>query len=374
MLRTAERKKNILILVTAAIGGGVERLILDQMRYYDRDRFNLHVVTLREGYMEKEFSATDAHYSCLRSTRRFSWRTLRQLVNYVRRHRIEIVHTHLYLPDIYGFLVKAAVPRIKLVTTKHNTNDFRKKIYWGLLDHLLSRPASCVIAVSRSVQKFISRYEFIPSKRITVIYHGVDVSRFRRHRTAAKQRAELNIKRNDFVIGIVGRLTRQKGHKYLLEAVSILARKTKEVRLLVIGTGELEQELRQYSRTLGIEKYVDFLGYRGDVAELYSLMNVLCLPSIFEGLGLALVEAMMCGIPVIGARVDGITEIIEDGVNGYLFPPRDSAALVDILFKIYKSGPDKKMIEHAESSALRFDFRKNLKNIEREYLKALATN
>ena len=374
MLRKSNNRKNILILITTAIGGGAERLILDQMKYHDHARFNLHVVTLRQGYLDHEFSGTKANYYCLDSTRRLSYQTLKKLLDYIRKNRIELIHTHLYLPDIYGFLVKIAIPHIKLITTKHNTNDFRKKVYWGLLDNILSLPASQILAVSKSVREFFSKYELIPRSRIKVVYHGVDISRFRRNTKVARKRAELGLGKDDFVIGIVGRLMPQKGHKYLLEALSILSQKKIRPRLLIIGTGRLEDNLKRYSQKLGIENQVIFLGYRSDVVDLYSIMNVLCLPSIFEGLGLVIVEAMMCGTITVGAKVDGIVEIIEHGITGYLFPPKQSIALAEVVKEIYEKGPNKGMIERAKKNALRFDFRKNIRLIEDEYLKVLTNN
>lgn len=363
-------KINILILVTEAIGGGVERLIYDQMRFYDAKKFNLHVITFRKGYLDKEFSETSAHYTCLNVKNRLSYKIYKQLINYLRSNHIDIVHTHLYLPDFYGFLIKMAVPRIKLFTTKHNTNQFRKKFFWGWLDNLLSFPSASIIAVSNSVKKFISTYEHINPSRIKVIYHGVDTTRFTKAIKPDKLRTKLGIRKNDFVVGIVGRITKQKGHEYLIKAVSALKNSIPSVVILVIGTGELQPSLMNLCQKLNIMKHVKFLGHRKDVPELYRIMNVLCLPSIYEGLGLVLVEAMLSGTIAVGADVDGIREIIEDGITGFLIPPRDSQSMSNILYQIFMSQYDKKMLIRAKETAKKFNYRKNLRNIELEYLHA----
>lgn len=360
-------KINILILVTEAIGGGVERLIYDQMRFYKTEKFNLHVITLRKGYLDTEFSKTSARYTCLEVKHRFSYKAFQQLKNYINNYDINIVHTHLYLPDFYGFLLKIAVPRIKLFTTKHNTNQFRKKLFWGLLDNVLSLPATCIIAVSKSVKNFISKYEHIHPSRIKVIYHGVDISRFTKTMRPDSLRSQMGIRKNDFVIGIVGRITEQKGHEYLFKAVSILKNSIPDIVVLVIGTGDLQPRLMNMCRDLNIMKHVKFLGHRKDIPELYKIMNVLCLPSIYEGLGLVLVEAMLSGTIVIGADVDGIKEIIEDNINGFLIPPRDSQSLSNILYLIFTLQYDRKLQLRAKEIIKKFDYRKNLKNIELEY-------
>jgi len=365
-------KKRILVLITTEAAGGAERIILAQMKYFNKNKFELHVVTLEKGYLESAFSNNHAHYFCLDSKREISLTAIKKLLWYVRKYKIDLVHTHLYRPDIYGFIIKLMIPRIKLITTKHNTNNFRKKIYWGLLDKILSIPASQIIAVSQSVKKFISKYEFIPLERIKVIYHGVDISKFKRKINLTRLSKQLGIKNKDFVIGIVGRISEQKGHKYLFEAVAQLKNKIPCIRLLVIGVGELKEEMEQYTRDLCITDSVTFLGFRSDLAELYSLMDVLCLPSIFEGLGLVLIEAMLCNTITVGAKIHGIEEIISDGVNGFLFPPRDSNVLAKIIYRIYQSNFDKKLISRAKLTALQFDFKKNLKNIEKLYLDTLS--
>ena len=94
-----------MILVTEAIGGGVERLIYDQMNFYNKEYIDLHVVTIRKGYLDKQFSSTSAHYTCLGATGTLRYSTYKRLINYVKMNKIDIIHTHLYLPDLYGFLI-----------------------------------------------------------------------------------------------------------------------------------------------------------------------------------------------------------------------------------------------------------------------------
>jgi glycosyltransferase involved in cell wall biosynthesis len=362
-------QKRVMILVTEAIGGGVERLIYDQMNFYNKEYIDLYVVTIREGYLDDKFSRNPARFTCLGAQGTLKYRTYKKLINYVKKNKIDIIHTHLYLPDIYGFLIKISVPGIKFITTKHNTNAFRKKFFWGFLDKILSLPANHIIAVSESVKTFISRFEYIPSRKINVIYHGINIDRFSKSTDIQTTRSKLNINKRDFVIGIAGRITEQKGHRYLLEAMSMLNSKYKNVKLLIIGVGELLGEMKRIAYELGIAENVIFMGFREDLAELYSIMDVFCLPSVYEGLGLVLVEAMFCGTIVIGSSIHGITEIINDGINGFLVPPADSNALANTLIRVYKNDFDRKeMIGHGKKTALRFDFRKNLKKIEDLYL------
>ncbi len=365
--------KNILILLTASFGGGAERLILDQMKYYDRNKFNLHVITLKRGNLEDTFANINGvNYLCLNSKRKISLKTIKELLRYSKEKKINLIHTHLFLPDMYGFLIKILMPKIKLISTKHNTSEFRKKIHWGLLDKLFSLPANEIITVSKSVKRFISKYEFIPSHKIKVIYNGIDVSRFNEKPNFSQLKEELQIRDGNFVVGIVGRLTKQKGHKYLLKAVANLKKKIPNIRLLIIGVGKLMSELEKYAQELKIKENINFLGFRNDMPKLYSLMDVFCLPSLSEGLVLVIIEAMLCNTITVGSKVDGIEEIIDDEITGFLVPPKDSNALTKVLYKIFQGNFSREMLIKAKTKALKvFDFKKSLKKIEKVYLDVL---
>jgi glycosyltransferase involved in cell wall biosynthesis len=236
-------------------------------------------------------------------------------------------------------------------------------------------PTDHIIAVSQSVKDFIVKYEFIPKNHITVIYHGIVFDRYKTDDENVQQRLHnLGINTNTFVIGIVGRLTEQKGHRYLFDAVSLVKEYIKPFRLLIFGVGELKQQLQQYRDNLGLTDAIIFMGYEKHLAPYYRIMDVLCLPSIYEGLGLVLVEAMICGTIVVGSAVHGIKEIIDDNKNGFLVPPRDSQALAEILCRISQKKYGKKIHDNAHNKAKQFDFRKNMKKIEACYINIMASS
>lgn len=329
-------KKSILILLTASYGGGAERLVLDQMKHYDKKRFNLHIITLRKGNLEGEFSNIGkVNYSCLNSRKKFSLKTIKRLLGYINRNKIELIHTHLIEADMYGFIIKLMKPKIKLICTRHNT--FSKKIFWRLLKKLFSLNVDQILVVSKSVKEFISKYEFIPPKKIKVLYNGIDINKFKTRKDIKKLKQEFKLRDRDFIIGIVGRLAKQKGHRHLFKAISHLKGRTPNIRLIVVGDGELKKELEEYARKLNIEKEVIFLGFRKDMPALYSLMDVFCLPSEFEGFGIAIIEAMAAGKPVVAANVGGIPEVVIDGEAGILVPSRDSNALAQAVLKLLKN-------------------------------------
>lgn len=157
-----------------------------------------------------------------------------------------------------------------------------------------------------------------------VIEHGIDVSRYGSV-DRAQARAQLGLREDELVLGSVGRLTDQKGHRYLLEALRRLDRR--DVRVLIAGEGPLRDELERLAGGLP----VTFLGQRDDVPRLLAALDVFVFPSEFEGLPFTLLEAMAAGVPVVASDVDGNRDAVEDEVTGILVPPRDPRALADAI-------------------------------------------
>lgn len=366
-------KANILVLLPASSGGGAERLVLDQMKHHNNPNIVLHVVTLQQGILEECYQKVNkVRYLCLKAKEKISLFLFLKISKYCKRNNIKLIHTHLIHADMYGFLIKILMPRMKLITTKHNTNRFRKKIFWGLLNKIMSLQENQILAVSNAVKSFISKYEFIPPSKMKVMYPGIDISRFRAKTNLSKLRTQLKIKKDDFIIGIVGRLTKQKGHKCLFQSINLLKQKGLQMQLLVIGTGEMRKELELYAKKLHISNNVIFLGFQNDLANLYTLMDVLCLPSEFEGLGLVILEAMICDTLVIGAKVDGIEELINDGVTGFLVPAKNNVALANVLLKVCNNDYDRDIISRAKKNVSdNFDFTKNIKDINKLYLETI---
>jgi len=130
------------------------------------------------------------------------------------------------------------------------------------------------------------------------------------------------------VVGVVARLHPQKGHEYLIKAARVLADKFKDLKIVLVGDGELRAELEQAVVEAGLSETFIFLGFRSDVRDLLSMFDIFVLPSLYEGLPNVILEAMATNLPVVATSVDGTVELVDDGETGYLVPPRDPGALV----------------------------------------------
>jgi glycosyltransferase involved in cell wall biosynthesis len=181
----------------------------------------------------------------------------------------------------------------------------------------------------------------MPPPKVFLIPNGVEIKVF----TEANQSLvealaqEWKIRSHTPVIGTLARLHEQKGHSYLLDAVAQLRREIPDVKALVVGDGELRPSLEQRTQALRLSDSVIFTGTRRDVPEILALLDVFVLPSLWEGLPIALLEAMAAGLPVVATRVGGVPEVVVDGETGLLVPPRDPDALSEAILTLLQD-PD----------------------------------
>ena len=361
----------VMVLITASAGGGAESFVLDCAGRHTA-AVEPTVVTLRRGNAEEIFAAAcgraNVEYISLDRKSKFSFGAIGQLAQIVRRKGIGVVHAHLIEAEFHAWLLRFLVPSVRLVFTKHNTNPFRKGIA-GRLDGLVSRKADALIAVSESLAGFLGKHEGIPAGRMTVIPNGIRIDDFAGHISREESRQRLNLPADAPVVGIVGRLTHQKNHRTLLEAVRKAKDTIPALKLLIVGEGELEQELRRAASTLGIGNDTIFLGFRRDIADIYPAFDMICLPSLYEGFGRVLVEAALCGAFAIAGDVDGPREIVRDGTDGFLVTPTDPDALAEkILWVLENPGKAAVMVRSAQERAREmFDIEQVERRIEKVY-------
>jgi glycosyltransferase involved in cell wall biosynthesis len=255
-----------------------------------------------------------------------------RLVRFLRVQRPDIVHTHLIHGDLYGTLAArlAGVPHV--VSTKHNDDAFRQRGFYAWLDRTLARYQNHIITISHHLRRFYVEVEGLPADKISTIHYGLDPGAFlQRVGEGADVRVELGMPADVPLVGVVGRLTEQKGHVYLLDAFAEVIQALPSAHLLMVGDGELRPALERQAARLGLQGSVTFTGRREDVPRIMMALDVLAMPSLWEGFGLVLLEAMAAGKPVVASRVSAIPEIVADGETGLLVPPKDPVGLARAL-------------------------------------------
>lgn len=207
-----------------------------------------------------------------------------------------------------------------------------KRLSHHLLYRAGARRVDGYIAVSEDVKRAIlDTIPGIPPDKITVIFNSVDLTRYPARIDKTAVRTSLNLTPDDRVMAVVATFKRQKGHRYLIDAAAQIVADHPRLHILFIGDGELRADLEAHTRAHRLERHIHFLGTRSDVADLLAASDYFVLPSLWEGLSMALVEAMASGLPVIATAVSGTTQVIVDSKTGLLVPPGDADRLADAL-------------------------------------------
>jgi glycosyltransferase involved in cell wall biosynthesis len=251
----------------------------------------------------------------------------------ILRDRIDILHTHSYKPNLYGRLAGALIRErgLKIIAHYHNQYDDKWERDGSLIyDRLLDRFSDRLIACSESVRQHLVQRVGLLWERIDVLLNGVDLSRYRPREDAQKVKTEMGFPSNRPIVAVVGRISEQKGQDDFIRAAKTILRQVPDVLFLVVGAADEEarlEQLQRLARELGIEKEIIFTGYIPDMERIYPLIDVLVVPSRWEGFGLVLVEAMAAGRAIVATRVGAIPEVIVPGETARLVPPGSPAAI-----------------------------------------------
>jgi glycosyltransferase involved in cell wall biosynthesis len=259
---------------------------------------------------------------------------LLRIYQHLRGKGYHLVHTHLIHADLYGTLAARLAGVPVLVSTKHNEDAFRRRPFYILLHRLVSRWHQRIIVISDSLGRFTREVEGLDPARMVRIHYGLDPDDLGTPQDGWWLRREFNLPGDAPIVGVVGRLTPQKGHDILLRAFARTLVVHPAACLLVVGDGETRPGLQTLARDLGIGDRVIFTGYREDAPQMMGGFNIVAVPSLWEGFGLVLLEAMAMSRPVVASRVSSIPEIVLDGQTGLLVPPADAAALAEAMAKL----------------------------------------
>ncbi|MFA4942866.1 MAG: glycosyltransferase [Patescibacteria group bacterium] len=358
------QKMKIAYIVPALDAGGAERFILDLIKNLDRDSFIPTLILFSHGgFFLEEAQSLGIEIIVLKKNFLFDPINFVKLCWAVRKINPDIVHTQLG-GDFYGRLAAKILGVSVIVSTEQNVQRDESWLMKNLKRWTASF-ANMIIAISEAVKIDVVKRYHLPENKVTLIHNGLEIEKF----------LVLNKKTmsDRVIIGSVGRLTKQKNYQLLIEALAQLKDYNWECRLA--GEGELRLELEQRIKELKLTDRVKLLGLKRDVKGFLSDLDLFVLPSLWEGLGIVLLEAGLAGLPVLASRVDGICEVVKDGQTGILFNSGDKMDLVlklkNILDNITQPGIKALGKSLQASIQERFDIRDITRQYEDLYLNLL---
>lgn len=373
---------NVVHLVSGPEWYGIKGVVAGMARKMNAERFRLHVVYAARNPVERdriildELEGLGCVCEMIRSHNPFlDLLMVARIRDFIRQHGIDLVHSHGYKMDVLG-LVAAKASGKPVIGTFHEPVGIIlpvKSGFYRLLDFICLRFFDGVVTVSRSAAEYLA-VKGIAGKKIRVIHPGIDLNEIKTAREQASVKKELMLPEDSVVVGVAGRLHYQKGHSAFIEAAAKLSLEFPGLRFLVVGEGELEGELEDMAKKLGLGDKITFAGYVNDVKRFMDAMDVFVLPSLWENLPASLLEAMALGKPVVATNVGGVSEAVVDGASGILVPPGDPEALAAAVSKLVS---DKNLAREMGSSARRaikekFSLDSAVREYEEAYLDVLG--
>lgn len=327
------RRARVLYLSHAFMVGGAEEMVLNLVRHLPQ-RFEPQVSCINQaGPIGEEIRKTGVPFHVLGLNpglrRPFDLLGIRA---HLRDVRPDIVHTFLLTASLYGRLAAMLAQVPIIIGTEVNIYE-RKRAHHRLAERLLMRGTDRVVVSAESVRDFYVEQVHADPQRVDVVYNAVDWSQLDTTLPPGSIRAAAGVPVQAPLAGIIARLTEQKAHRYLFDAMATTPGLA-ELHLLVVGDGELRQQLQQHAERVGLSKRVHFLGARRDLGDLLAAIDLFVMPSLWEGLPLSMVLAMGAGLPVIASRVAGIPEVVHDAETGLLVPAADVPALGAALVRL----------------------------------------
>ena len=332
--RSTDDRDSVLHFTNSMLWGGVEEHICGLLRNISRRLFRAHLVcdpTLYKRFRSAIPADVDVTPLALSSPRHV--RSAMQFARLLLRQQFQVLHSHMFWSSLFASPIAWACRVPIIVETLHGTEAWRTG--WKAncaVDRATTYFVSKYVAVCESDAQFLKNRKHVAAGKIAIIHNGVDARRFAVSRDARRAiRHALGFTEADSVLIMVARFHPGKGHRVLLETMRQLLPVYPKLKLVCLGEGEGEPELRALCESFGLADCVRMAGYQQNVPEWLAAADINVLPSFYEGLPLTILEAMASRLTTVASNVGGIPEAVQDGVSGLLVPPGDSHRLAEAL-------------------------------------------
>jgi len=321
-------KISVFLIIATLDRGGAERQLVELATRLDRGKYRPVVCCLRrKGPLGAELEQAGIRVFSLGKHGKFDLLLIFRLALLLRREKAQIVHTWMFTANTHA-RISAILAKVPVIIAAERCVDRGKRWYHFLIDRLLSGFTDMVVAVSEGTRQFYRQKVPIPSSRICVISNGVDYEKFSKYQP-------VSLPDGDLVLAC-GRLTAQKGFRYLIQAAFLVHQQIPEARFVILGEGPERGRLEEEISRLGLDKIISLPGETGDVRPDLSSSVLFVLPSLFEGMPNVILEAMAAGKPVVATRIEGSVEAVVEGETGLLVPPAEPEPLANAIFFLLK--------------------------------------
>ncbi len=323
----------VLNIISDSNIGGAGRCILNFLKYYDREKFEVKVILPKGSLLIKEIEKLNTEYieADYIAEKSFDKKAVSVLKEIIKNENPQIVHTH---GNLSG-RVAAKLCKKKIIYTRHSVFPVSKKISRGIGKYINKTVneflADDIMAVAQAAKDNLTEGGISPEK-IKVVLNGVEKVLPCTNEEKEETRKKYGINETDFVVGIMARLESYKGHKFLIEAAEILKNSHENIKVIIVGTGPNEGELKKYVEEKSLTDTVIFTGFINDVRRILGIMDIQANASYgTEATSLALLEGMSLGIPAVVSNYGGNPGVITHGENGFIFKLKNSSDMAEYI-------------------------------------------
>lgn len=373
-----KNKIKLILAINSFNIGGAEKLIVDQLRFFDREKFDISLITLFQFQDRKNFYELlpkDINIYKLNFKNFYDLKSWLFLYKLLKKISPNIIVSSLFFSNTI-FRILAIIFKIKVIIIEHNTYINKTKAH-QFVDKILSYFTYKIIAVSDEVANFTSKQEKIEINKFKIIYNGIDLEKINKFKEINKNnilglKEKLGFGNSDKIIINVARLTNQKRIDLLIDAFAKLHKIDNKYKLIILGEGTLLFELQNQINSLGLKDSAFLLGIKKNIYEYYMISDLFVLTSKIEGFALVCIEAMTFEVPVVSTKVAGPDKYVKDYFNGFLVEHdmEDIFKKMVVFFDLDDQELDKYK-QNCLNTAKQFDIKNNVKEYEKLLIESL---
>jgi glycosyltransferase involved in cell wall biosynthesis len=360
-----DRRIKVLICINNLYVGGAQRQLQKQLPYFDTSKFDITVLSFD---IDTDRENIDINFPDKISHQQIKMKSLKdvrgwyRIFGFTRRLRPDVIMTSMFWSNTIG-RVLGLWYRIPVIARYHNTVCYPSAIH-KYTDIFLARYTRAFVGVSSEVARFVVKE--IPSIKdsMIVIPNGIDLVNISNRKSSKDKsiRHRLGVDDDEILLLSAGRLVVQKNHELMVQGFSLIRKKYHTVKLCLVGDGACEDDLKKMAGELGLTDVIHFMGYQDNVHPFYEAADVYISTSKIEGMSNTQLEALAHGIPVISTQTGGVTELIDDGNNGFIIDSSPDSIL--LAFERYLHSDKLSLQKNAQDRVRRFDIRKTVKMYE----------
>jgi len=351
-------KLRLLFVIDNLQFGGGERVFAQIINGLPQEQYKIFLASHPNEEFLQAIRSASVHFFSVDFSSRLNFSLIPRLTKIIKEHEIRIVHGQGARAEVYARLASRLAGNSRYVSTiampveGFDVGPFRKRTY-TFFDRFSERFVDRFLVVSNALREAMIRDHGIPAKKVIRIYNGIEIEHYSPQEKSGSRQGisqEFNVGQDTPLIGTIGRLVWQKGFEYLISAIPEILKTFSRTKMLIVGDGPLRDELVALAQKLNVEEHVIFTGFRDDIKDILSAIDVLVVPSLLEGFPMITLEGMAMAKPVIATKIAGIEEQITDGKSGILIPPRDADAIAAAIIRLVT---DKKLAQNLGLEARR---------------------